>query len=69
MRKCGNCGAKKLHIEHVDSLLLPYDTPESYDERRRELERLQSVKRNADRFLLRRRKRSCVCTAATARIS
>ena len=41
---------EKLHIEHVDSLLLPYDTPESYDERRRELERLQSVKRNADVF-------------------
>lgn len=41
---------EKLHIEHVDSLLLPYDTPESYDERRRELERLQSVKRNADGF-------------------
>ena len=34
----------------MDSLLLPYDTPESYDERRRELERLQSVKRNADVF-------------------
>lgn len=41
---------EKLHIEHVDSLLLPYDTTESYDERRRELERLQSVKRNADVF-------------------
>ena len=49
MRKCGNCGAK-LHIEHVDSLLLPYDTPESCDERRRELERLQSVKRERGSF-------------------
>lgn len=60
---------EKLHIEHVDSLLLPYDTPESYDERRRELERLQSVKRNASLLFSRRRKRSCVCTAATALIS
>ncbi|MFQ8887335.1 MAG: hypothetical protein ACLR7Z_02200 [Bilophila wadsworthia] len=33
----GELWREKLHIEHVDSLLLPYDTPESYDERRREL--------------------------------
>ena len=38
---------EKLHIEHVDSLLLPYDTPESYDERRRELERQSRARRKS----------------------
>ncbi len=39
---------ERLHIEHVDSLLFPYDTPESYDERRRELERLRTAELRAE---------------------
>ncbi len=39
---------ERLHVEHVDSLLFPYDTPESYEVRRREVERREARGRHEE---------------------